>query len=436
MKRPNLQFTSSLILDNHPMKCVNPKLKIQYYIILEYFVKQVGDSEYTDFRLNQYRDILVEDSQKLDLTSISIDKLIRSMLNCTLKPWKKKYCYWIMCDIALILLDEINIQKAADSMKLFLSKRKQKQIDVLLSVLKNDKFDKNSINFAADLIEQYRENYHFLKKPELRFIVTANMSAGKSTLVNALIGKSLARTSQETCTGNICYIYNKPFEDNHIHFETSQLNLDATVSEIKKFNWKTVTSTASYFRNLSEQKHRICIIDTPGVNSTLEIKHGEVTRQAIKSESYHKLIYVLNANKLGTDEEMKYLKWICENVPKDKIIFVLNKLDDFKCLDDDIETSIEGVRNDLFNLGYENPTICPLSAYFALLIKLKHKGDILTEDEEDEYELYNKKFSKPFYDLLKYYEGIEEDINDNETISMSKKCGLYGFEKVLFGGNL
>lgn len=436
MKRPNVHFTSSLILDNHPMKCVKPKLKIQYYIILEYFVKQVEDSEYTNCRLNQYRDILLEDRQKLDLTNISIENLIRSMVNSTLKPWKKKYRYWIMCDIALILLDENNIQKAADSMKLFLSRQKQKQIDVLLSVLKNEKFDKNSINFASDLIEQYHKNYHFSKKPELRFIVTANMSAGKSTLVNALIGKSLARTSQEACTGNICYIYNKPFEDNHIHFETSQLNLDATVSEIKNFDWRTVASTASYFRHLSEQKFRICIIDTPGVNSTLETKHGEITREAIKSESYHKLIYVLNANKLGTDEEIKYLKWICENVPMNKIIFVLNKLDDFKCTDDDIEASIEGVRNDLFALGYENPIICPLSAYFALLIKLKHKGEILTDDEEDEYVLYTKKFSKPFYDLLKYDEGIEEDKKDDEMISMSKKCGLYGLENILFGGQL
>ncbi|MTP01970.1 hypothetical protein GMB41_11370, partial [Turicibacter sanguinis] len=154
--KPNLQFKSSLILDNHPMKCVNPKMKIHYYMVLEYFVKQFEDNEYTNFRLNEYRDILLEDSQKPDVTNIPIDNLIRSMLNCTLKPWKKKYRYLIMCDIALILLDEINIQKAADSMKLFLSKGKQKQIDVVLSVLKNDKFDKNSINFAADLIEQYR----------------------------------------------------------------------------------------------------------------------------------------------------------------------------------------------------------------------------------------------------------------------------------------
>ena len=141
-----------------------------------------------------------------------------------------------------------------------------------------------------------------------------------------------------------------------------------------------------------------------------------------------------DANKLGTDEEIKYLKWISENVPMNKVVFVLNKLDDFKCIDDNIEASIKGVRNDLVALGYENPIICPLSAYFALLLKLKHNGEILADDEEDEYLFYTKKFSKSFYNLLKYYEGIEEDKKDDEMIFMSKRCGLYGLENILFGG--
>ena len=42
----------------------------------------------------------------------------------------------------------------------------------------------------------------------------------------------------------------------------------------------------------------------------------------------------------------------------------------------------------------------------------------------------------PVYDFLKYYEGIEEDKKDDEMILMSKKCGLYGLENILFGGEL
>ena len=61
----------------------------------------------------------------------------------------------------------------------------------------------------APMIKQDRLKKTFVSQKERRVIVTANMSAGKSTLINALIGKPLARTSQEVCTGNVCYLFNK-----------------------------------------------------------------------------------------------------------------------------------------------------------------------------------------------------------------------------------
>ncbi|WP_300260062.1 dynamin family protein [Clostridium sp.] len=428
MMNTNVYFTSSLVLDNHPMKFASRKRKLQYYIVLEYFIKQFEMTEYTDFRLRQYQDFLIENTKKPNFTKSKLDSLISSLLNSNLKPLGRKYRYWIMCDIALILIDEIDIQKAADLVKAYLTQRRKANIDRLLLAFRNEKV---TIDFADNLIKQYRKNYEFFKKKELRFIVTANMSAGKSTLINALIGKPIARTSQEVCTGNICYIYNKPFEDDCISLENSKLNMNATMSDITNFEWETKTNIASYFRFFSESKNRVCIIDTPGVNSALNRNHGKITYEALINEKYDKLIYVLNANKLGTDEEISHLKWIFQKVPVDKIIFVINKIDNFKCVDDSIQASIEGVRNDLLEIGYKNSKIYPLSAYFALLTKLKHSGELLTEDEEDEYILYTKKFSKPEYNLSKYYDGIQSDTKDNEYIAMSKKCGLYGLEKIL-----
>lgn len=428
MMNTNLYFTSSLVLDNHPVKFTKKKRKLQYYIVLEYFIKQFEITEYTDFRLKQYKNILIGNIKKPNLTKSKLDDLISSLLNGHLKPFGKKYRYWIMCDIALILIEETDIQKAADLLKAYLSKRRRVHIDRLLLALKDEKI---TIDFADNLIKQYRKNYEFFKNKELRFIVTANMSAGKSTLINSLIGKPIARTSQEVCTGNVCYIYNKPFEDDCISLENSKLNMNATMSDITNFEWKTTTNISSYFRFLKEDKKRVCIIDTPGVNSALNRNHGKITYESLKNEKCDKIIYVLNANKLGTDEEISHLKWIFEKVPVEKVIFVINKIDNFKCIDDDIQASVEGVRNDLLKIGYKNPTICPLSAYFSLLIKLKYSGEALTEDEEDEYELYTKKFSKPVYDLSKYYDGIQINEDDTEYIAMSKKSGLYGLEKIL-----
>ena len=65
-------------------------------------------------------------------------------------------------------------------------------------------------------------------------------------------------------------------------------------------------------------------------------------------------------------------------------------------------------------------------------VKLEYVGD----DEIDEYSFYVKKFKRPVYDLSKYYKDVYEQTGDNEMIEMSKKCGLYGLEKILYGGTI
>lgn len=426
-------FTSSVDLNSHPMINSKIKLKKQYYLILEHFVQQQMNNKFIEARLEQYRIKLLNNPNPVE-KGIEIEETIKNIINSHFRPWRKKYRYWIMCDIALILLDEELINNAAKEMKLYMTSKQQRQFDVLLKALKNDNIDISSIMFAEDLILQYRENIKFAKQPLHRFIVTANMSAGKSTLINALIGKPLARTSQEVCTNNICYLYNKAFEDEKTHLYNNVLNLNAKTDDLVNFSWKEKTSISSYFRGTYNIENRLCIIDTPGVNSAINRKHGRISREALKEEAYEKVIYVLNANKLGTDEEITHIKWISDNVSKDKVIFVLNKLDDFNVVDDNISASIEGVRNDLISMGFDNPIICPISAYFAMLIKMKVNGYEMTEDEEDEYLYYLKKFNKSVYDFSKYYNNVNEDANDSEIVAMSKKCGLYGLEKILFGG--
>lgn len=427
-----IYFTSSLILQGHPMKSVNYKTRMQYYIILKDFVEKFDNSEFISIRLKQYEKLLGIDYEKLKVTGTTINAAIRFILNSSVfQPWRKKYCYIFMCDIALILLDEDTVQKATAFVRKYVGADRKELFDKLLLALKDEQADISDVSFASRLIEQYWANRRFFQKKEVRYIVTANMSAGKSTLINALVGKVLARTSQEVCTGNIGYLYNKPFEDNHIHLKASQLNLDAAQEDLTSFEWDAAVYIASHFRTLSQPETRVCLIDTPGVNSAINRKHGRITKEALKNERYDKLIYVLNANKIGTDEEIRYLKWIAKNVPEDKVVFVLNKLDDFKN-EDDVQASIEGIQKDLLQLGYKQTTICPLSAYCALLAKLKENGEMLTSDEAESYEFYKKKFSRPMYDFSKYYDDIQNNTNESEYLSISKKCGLYGLEKILF----
>jgi GTP-binding protein EngB required for normal cell division len=386
-------------------------------------------------RLEQCRSLLVENNTVVDMTQMNLNDVIKGIVNDSFRPWRRKYLYWLFCDIALVLMDELQITKAKGLLARFLNHSQMKLLESLNAVLYNDEPISVTYAPAEILIRQFRANRNFTVLPEKRFILTANVSAGKSTLINALIGKRLTRTSLEACTANLCFLYNKPFEDNAVHMIASPLNLNASDEDIAQSEKTEVSYISSFFRALSPKQERVCIIDTPGLNFAIDRNHGKLTRKALTEEIYDNLIYVFNANRLGTDEEMENLKFVTENVPKEKVIFVLNKLDDFNKKDDSIEESIEAVKQDLLGLGYENPIICPISAYFALLIKLKQYGEILTDDENDEYLLYSKKYSKPEYDLSRYYpQENAAKITENDLTALAAKCGFLGLEQVLYEG--
>lgn len=432
-------FVISHSMTAHPLVRAKKKTKIRYYATLDYFVhKFVSDEEYANARLLQYYRILVGNEVMVAVNNENSDDIVCSIVNECFwsRPWRRKYCFWLMCDIALITADKNAIAKTQETIVGYLNKRQAATLGMLVDALFADDEIPQNLFFAESLIHQFRINCKFVAQPEMRILITANMSAGKSTLINALIGKRVVRTAQEACTTNLCYLFNKPFEDHLVHLLASPLNLNASYADLISVERANISYISSYFRVLVQPKARICFIDTPGVNSAMNRDHGKLTRKALVDEKYDKLIYVLNANRLGTDEEFRYLKYISENMPKDKVIFVLNKLDDFKSADDSIAASINGVRNDLFQLGYEKPVICPLSAYFALLLKMKRNGETLSEDEQDAYDLYIKKFSKAEYDLSTYFnEAIEPiQLSEDELAVFALKCGLYDLENVLYGG--
>lgn len=427
-------ITRAYSLKNHPMLRTKKKLRAKYYYTLQYLVTaHTDDRDYTDARLLQCRKVLLGTDALTLETKRKHNNVWRRIVSDFLKPWRRKYRSWLFCDLALILFNEQSIAKVQKQLLAHLNPKQTLEIKKISALLYDDTPIPCTYTFAESMITQFRSNRTFDSQTEKRYLVTANMSAGKSTLINAIIGKPMMATAQEACTANVCFLYNKPFEDNALHLLGPSLNLQATYQVLRQPEQINTRHIASYFRSWNQPAKRICLVDTPGVNSAVHRQHGRLTKTALMEEPCHYLIYVLNANRLGTEEELRYLQFVANTVSKDKIIFVLNKLDSFKQQEDSIEESIEAVRNDLMSLGYQKPLICPISAYFAFLIKMKYHREPLTEEENDEYELYAKKFSKPAYDLSRYYEQSSvPDTVANEMMELAIKCGLYGLEKILY----
>ncbi len=437
MNKVNSFFLESLDLREHPLKKEKKKIRAIYFSALSYIVNEVAiqpeEKLYTSKRLQMYQDMFLSDiDSNILLTKVGL-QVVKS---CIGRPWRKRFRSLLICDVSLILLDENLIRKAINIISNCLSSWGKAEIGRVIAIL----LDKNSIEkkylAIESLIIQYHNNKTFFSQVERRIIVTANMSAGKSTLINALIGKPLARTSQEVCTGNICYLFNKPFEDNNVHLLTQMqmLTLNATTEDLCNYEWSGPVSIASYFTQSTPQIQRLCVIDTPGVDAALYRKHTDITHAALLKEEYDLVLYVICPTNLGTDAEIRHLKWVANNLPKEKVVFVLNKLDNYKDCSDSIEESVQGLKDDLIKLGFENPVICPISAYFSYLLKLKITGQQMSDDEADEYDYLSKKFMRSSYDLSCYYNDVQISENESKEIALTKHAGIYGLEQIIYGG--
>lgn len=432
-------FIEALNMREHPIKKAKKKTQEKYITVLTYIVEialsksnfhQNNARIYITKRLYLYQNQLFSD---ISMTNNS-KKYRTSCLSAFARPWRSKYRFMLICDIALILLEKPLVLYAMAIIEENLSIKRKVEVDQIISLLQNKQEIEKKYLPASALINQYRANRDFFLKEERKIVVTANMSAGKSTLINALIGKPVARTSQEVCTGNMCYLFNKAYEDNAICLLTQDLKLNATETDLHSYNWSEQVSISSYFHKIMPDSPRLCIIDTPGVDAALHKEHSKRAYDALLNNNYDIVLYVVSPTRLGTDAEKKHLRWVAQNLQKEKIIFVLNKLDNYHDFSDSIEDSILTFKKDLIKIGFDSPVICPISAYFSYLLKLKMTGQVFSEDEADEYIVYSKKFKRSSYDLSHYYEGVQCLPTDSEEIELSKHAGLYGLEKIIYGG--
>ena len=231
--------------------------------------------------------------------------------------------------------------------------------------------------------------------------VVATMSAGKSTLINALLGKKLMPSKQGACTATITRIQDDDdstfkavafdefkYELEHfsvLDYKTMMaLNKNEKVSEIEvKGNIPFVTS----------EEVSLVLIDTPGPDNARNKRHGMVTAKALDQSSKMLVMFVMNGGKLHDEAQDDFLKRIAKSMSvdgkqsKERFLFVINKMDGYDEEDDDIAgETILGTIKYLEEMGIEDPNIFPVAAEPALLIRRYWS----TTDEEEKKTLYDK----------------------------------------------
>lgn len=235
------------------------------------------------------------------------------------------------------------------------------------------------------------------KKNIFEVIVVAPMSAGKSTVINALIGKELLHSANEATTATITRIHDKdnlPFFSGCAYGYKSELlkesnQIDAQI--LKGWNADPSIKTIDLIGDIAAIRNdnaELVIYDTPGPNNSQDDNHEALTMEVINDGSYGMILYVLNATQLGVNDDRTLLEKIKETLGKrlnKDIIFLLNKAD---CLDEEKGEHLDQVviktQKYLTEVGFNNPTIIPTAANYALILQKILNKEHLTRSERFE----------------------------------------------------
>ena len=176
-----------------------------------------------------------------------------------------------------------------------------------------------------DKIEQIREN---LESETFRLVVLGQFKRGKSTLINALLGKRILPADVIPVTAIVTEIAYGPKHEAQVYFyEGAPLNIDPErlpefVTEednpknIKKVDKVKLTCPAAFL------SHGVILVDTPGIGSIHE-HNTRLTQEYIPNADA--VVFVFSADPPLTEQEKAFIELIQPHVPK--IFFVLNKKD-------------------------------------------------------------------------------------------------------------
>lgn len=243
--------------------------------------------------------------------------------------------------------------------------------------------------------------FNMAKSSDFEVNVVATMSAGKSTLINALLRQKLMPAKQEACTATITEIKDNDADHFMAKVYDASGNLIQTHPELSfeimdSLNSNPEVSKIHVEGNIpfvTSEDVSLVLVDTPGPNNSRDPEHKAATYRMLSESSKTVVLYILNATQLAVNDDYNLLSHVADSMKvggkqsRDRFIFVVNKLDDFKKGEDSIEAAITKVRDYLRDNGIENANIYPASALTALNIRT-----ILAEsDDDDDDEVYEAK---------------------------------------------
>lgn len=226
------------------------------------------------------------------------------------------------------------------------------------------------------------------KNSQFEVNVVATMNSGKSTLINALLGKQLMPSANEATTATIVKVFDNDGETGEDYYATGY-GTDGN----KVFDRRKVTLADMQVHNADDNVSfidiegsipcveatgmKLVLVDTPGPNNARNKQHEEMTYKMLADSDKSLVLVVLNAQQPGVGDEKLFMDYVCNCMKsggkqtKDRFIFVVNKINCFDPRPQSdgpgcINRTLSNIKKDLEERGIQNPNIFPVAALPAL----------------------------------------------------------------------
>ena len=217
---------------------------------------------------------------------------------------------------------------------------------------------------------EFREILYLRRTKNFRLAIIGTKKAGKSTLINAMLGSEYSPSSSELPTPCVL-IYAKGSKSGKIRFvQSKQVRFFKRAEDLNKFLVKKFREANKKSKSLSKIKialpdypenfRRIKIYDTPGPNLAGVLGHEKAALSAIKS--CEACLFVMNYSVHLTDNELELFDIVCGAF--DEVIIALNKIDEMFSSEvvKSYERAADYIASRLAGLGRKNFLIVPVSA--------------------------------------------------------------------------
>ena len=281
-------------------------------------------------------------------------------------------------------------------------------------------YDGANVKDTIDTIENR------IDQNEFKIAVVGEFSAGKSTFINAIVGKDLLKHATLETTAALTYIHNVKPDDSRVNTCTIKF-ADGTVqsfehlTDLEKYtptqsdiDVVTEVKSVDIYINFIDVQEDLVIVDTPGLNGLAD-KHRELTVEEIKQA--HSCIYLFPKRGLA-QTDVEFIKYISNY--QNTFIFIYNFIDELNISEgENPEDKVALIRENVSRFVLENTSrkilthYCAMSALKALAgkdkdIKRLYEDDFSDIDEEYRKQILEESNFSAFEMILK---SIINDVN-------------------------